>query len=246
MPVCPVHAVAARPTAPLLRRRASGAKYSRHDRFFAARDRLRARPLHHRPERCQARGRHRPAQSLAAPAAGREAARRGAAQEHPDDRPDRRRQDRDLPPPRQARRRSLHQDRSDQVHRGRLCRARRRADRARPGGDRDRADTGEKAQGRAGARPARRRGAGGQRAGRRERERHHQGRLPQAPARGRAQRQGDRDRGAGDGRRHAAVRNTGHAGRADGRDLDRRYFRQIGRRPHQDAAASRWRNPTRS
>jgi hypothetical protein len=67
-------------------------------------------------------------------------ARRGDAEEHPDDRPDRRRQDRDLPPPGQACRRALHQGRGDQVHRGRLCRPRRRADRARPGRGRDRPD----------------------------------------------------------------------------------------------------------
>ena len=37
-------------------------------------------------------------------------------------------------------------------------------------------------------------------------------------------------------RRHADVRDSRHAGRADGRDLDRRYFRQARRRAHQDAA----------
>ena len=57
-------------------------------------------------------------------------------------------------------------------------------------------------------------------------------------ARRRTQRQGDRDRGAGL-RRHAAVRHSRHAGRADGRDLDRRYFRQARRRAHQDQARER-------
>ena len=37
-------------------------------------------------------------------------------------------------------------------------------------------------------------------------------------------------------RRHADVRNPRHAGRADGRDLDRRHLRQARRRPHQDPA----------
>ena len=61
-----------------------------HDRFLAARNRLRARPLHRRAGRRQARRRHRAAQPLAAPAARRQAARGGDAEEHPDDRPDRR------------------------------------------------------------------------------------------------------------------------------------------------------------
>ena len=69
----------------------------------------------------------------------RGAARGGAAQEHPDDRPDRRRQDRDRAPPRQARPGAVPQGRGDQVHRGRLCRPRRRADRPRPGRGRDHA-----------------------------------------------------------------------------------------------------------
>ena len=66
--------------------------------LLAARDRLRARPLHRRPGRRQARRRHRAAQPLAPPAARRGAARGGDAEEHPDDRPDRRRQDRDRAP----------------------------------------------------------------------------------------------------------------------------------------------------
>ena len=46
----------------------------------------------------------------------------------------------------------------------------------------------------------------------------------------RARRQGNRDRGAAVRRRYADVRNSRHARRADGRDFDRRYFRQDGRR----------------
>ena len=60
------------------------------------------------------------------------AARGSDAQEHPDDRADGMRQDRDQPAAGEARRRAVRQGRGDQVHRGRLCRARRRADRARP------------------------------------------------------------------------------------------------------------------
>ena len=67
-----------------------------------ARDRLRARPLHRRPGGRQARRRHRAAQPLAPPAARRGAARGGGAEEHPDDRPHRLRQDRDRPPAGQA------------------------------------------------------------------------------------------------------------------------------------------------
>ena len=51
-----------------------------------------------------------------------------------------------------------------------------------------------------------------------ERQRRHQGCVPQEAARRRAGRQGDRDRGAGRRRRHADVRDSRHAGRADGRD----------------------------
>ena len=80
-----------------------GNRKASNDRFFSARDRLRARPFHRRPKGCQTRRGDRPAQPLAPPAARRPDARRGAAQEHPDDRADRLRQDRDFPPPRQAR-----------------------------------------------------------------------------------------------------------------------------------------------
>ena len=50
------------------------------------------------------------------------AARRGHAEEHPDDRPDRRRQDRDRASPGDARQRAVHEGRSHQVHRSRLRR----------------------------------------------------------------------------------------------------------------------------
>ncbi|VFT45245.1 ATP-dependent protease ATP-binding subunit HslU [Pseudomonas aeruginosa] len=59
--------------------------------------------------------------------AGR-AARRGNTEEHPHDRPPRRRKDRDRPPPGAPGERAVHQGRGDQVHRGRLCRTRRRID----------------------------------------------------------------------------------------------------------------------
>ena len=50
-------------------------------------------------------------------------------EEHPDDRADGLRQDRDFAAAGQAGRCAVPEDRSDQVHRGRLCRPRRRFDR---------------------------------------------------------------------------------------------------------------------
>ena len=102
-----------------------------HEFLHAARNRFRTRPLHRRPGRRQARRRHRAAQSLAAAAARAGIARRSAAEEHSDDRADRRRQDGDFAPSGQARAGAVHQGRSDEVHRSRLCRPRRGADRAR-------------------------------------------------------------------------------------------------------------------
>ena len=96
------------------------------------------------------------------------AARGGAAQEHPDDRADRRRQDRDLAPPGQARRRAVPQGRGDQVHRGRLCRPRRRSDHPRSGRGRHRPRARRQAQGSRGQGAAQRRGARDRRAGRRQ------------------------------------------------------------------------------
>jgi ATP-dependent HslUV protease ATP-binding subunit HslU len=81
----------------------------------------------------QARGGHRAAQPLAPPAGRREAARRDHAQEHPDDRPHRRGQDRDRAPPGAAGRRALHQGRGHQVHRGGLRRQGRGHHHPRPG-----------------------------------------------------------------------------------------------------------------
>ena len=104
-----------------------------HDRLLAPRNRFRTRSLYRWPERRKARRRHRAAQSLAAAAARRDDARRGAAQEHPHDRPDRLRQDRNRAPPRPARQCALPEGRGHEIHRSRLCRPRRRADCARSG-----------------------------------------------------------------------------------------------------------------
>ena len=110
-----------------------------------------------------------------------------------------------------------------------------------------RADAREEAQGRAGARRSRRpRSACSMRwsaptPAPRPRES-----LPQAscaPASSTTRRSRSRCRPR---RRHADVRDPRHAGRADGRDLDRRHFRQARRRAHQDAARHRARIPTRS
>ena len=176
-------------------RRLTPQRTTRNDRLLSPRNRLRAGPLHHRPGRRQARRRHRAAQPLAAPAARRQAARGGAAEEHPDDRADRRRQDRDFAAAGAARRRAVHQGRGDQIHRGGLCRPRRRADRARPGRGRHRAHPREEAQGRAGPRRAGRRDARHRCPGRTERQRFHQGDVPQEASRRRVERQGNRDRG---------------------------------------------------
>ena len=81
----------------------------------------------------QARRGHRAAQPLAPHAGRRGAARRDHAEEHPDDRADRRRQDRDRAAPGQARQRAVRQGRGHQVHRGGLRRPRRRVHRPRPG-----------------------------------------------------------------------------------------------------------------
>ena len=89
----------------------------------------------------------------------------------------------------------------------------------------------------AGARRAVGRGARARRAGRPRRQPGDARELPQEAARRRARRQGNRDRGAGL-RRHADVRDSRHARRADGRDLDRRHFRQDGR-PQEDAPRHR-------
>ena len=127
----------------------------------------------------------------------------------------------------------LHQGRSHEIHRGRLCRPRRRTDHPRSRRSRDRANPRAQAQGRAGPRPARRRGSRAGCPGRRQLQRRDARFVSQEAARRRTQRQGNRDRDP-ILRRNADVRNSGDAGRADGRDLDRRHFRQDGR-AHQDA-----------
>ena len=137
-----------------------------HDQLLSPRDRLRARPLHRRPEGCQARGGHRAAQPLAAAAAARRPQGGGAAQEHPDDRPDRLRQDRDLAPAGPAGRRAVPEGGGDQVHRGRLRRPRRRFDRARPGRGRHRPGARDQAARGQGAGREERRGARARCAGR--------------------------------------------------------------------------------
>ena len=98
----------------------------------------------------------------------------------------------------------VHQGRGHQVHRGRLCRPRRRADRARPAGDRDLHDQGQdEAPG-----PGQGRGSRGRprarRPGRRRRQRRHAAQVPQDAAQRRARRQGDRAEAEGDRRRRAS------------------------------------------
>src|SRR5438034_223786 len=110
------------------------------ERHDAAGDRARARQVHRRAGEGEARGRHRAAQPLAAPAGGRAPSSGDHAEEHPADRPDRSGQDRDCPSPGAARRRAVHQGRGDQVHRSGLRRPRRRQHRARPGRDQRQAD----------------------------------------------------------------------------------------------------------
>ena len=102
----------------------------------------------------------RAAQSHAPAEAARGAGRGHRAEEHPDDRPDRRRQDRDRPPAGAPGAVAVHQGRSVEVHRSRLRRPRRRVDGARP-----RRAGGRHGQGRAGRRSAREGAAGGRGAG---------------------------------------------------------------------------------
>ena len=101
----------------------------------------------------------------------RDEIRRKPTEEHPDDRPHRRRQDQDFPPAGGAGERAVHEGRGDQVHRGRRCRPRCRTDRARPGRGRDRPDARAQARAGQGPRPARRRGARAEGAGRGGRQR---------------------------------------------------------------------------
>ena len=101
--------------------------------LHAAPDRRRARQVRRRPGQGQARRRDRAAQPHAAAEAAGRAGRGGRAEEHPDDRADRRRQDRDRAAAGAARAVAVHQGRGVEVHRGRLRRPRRRVDGARPG-----------------------------------------------------------------------------------------------------------------
>ncbi len=186
------------------RRRSSAVKASSiDDQLLSPRDRFRARPLHRRPGRRQARRRHRAAQPLAPPAAAGRPQGGGAAEEHPDDRADGRRQDGDLAPPRQAGRRAVHQGRGDEVHRGRLRRPRRRQHhpRSRRGGAG--AGEGRQAQGRARAGREERRGARARRSGGARLVAGDAELVPQEAAHRRAERQGDRDPGRGFARRAA-------------------------------------------
>ena len=83
------------------------------------------------------------------------AGRRDRPEEHPDDRPDRRRQDRDRAPAGAARAVAVHQGRGVEVHRGRLRRPRRRVDGARSRRARRRHGARRAARGSARARPSR-------------------------------------------------------------------------------------------
>ena len=213
------------------------AQTARHDRPDPPRDRLRARPLHHRPGRRQARRRRGAAQPLAAQAAAGRHPRGGLPEEHPDDRPDRRRQDRDLAPPRQARQGAVPQGRGDQVHRGRLRRPRRRADRPRPRRRRDRHDPRGRCA--SGSRPAPTRpprtGCIDALAGEGARDQTREMFRRKLRVR-RARRQGDRARG----RRHLEpVPDDGDprpARHGHGRAQPRRHLRQGLRRPPRSAA----------
>ena len=101
-------------------------------------DRRGTGPLHRRPGPGQARRGHRPAQPHAPAEALAGDGRRGAAQEHPDDRAHRRGQDRDRPTSGPAGRLAVHQGRGVEVHRGGLRRTGRGVDGPRSGGDRHR------------------------------------------------------------------------------------------------------------
>ena len=127
----------------------------------AAADRRRARQVRRRPAPGQARGRDRAAQPDAAAEAPRRDGRGGGAEEHPDDRSDRRGKDGDRAAPRQARAVAVPEDRGVEVHRGRLRGPRRGVDDPRPHRDRrgarargaDRRSAREGEDGGGGARP---------------------------------------------------------------------------------------------
>ena len=116
----------------------------------AAADRRRARQVRRRPGQGQARGGDRAPQPDSPAAAPAGDGRGSHAEEHPDDRADRRRQDGDRAAARAAGAVAVHQGRGVEVHRGRLRRPRRRVDGARPG--RARRRHGARREGRRGAR----------------------------------------------------------------------------------------------
>ena len=159
-----------------------------------------------------------------------DAARGSDAEEHPDDRPDR------LGKTEISRRlarlaqRAVPEGRGDQVHRGRLCRPRRRADHPRPRRGRRSAMTrGEKRKDVAGHRPnSRPRSASCDALVGAERLRRDPRRLPQEAARRRTRRQGDRDRGAAGRRRHADCSRFPACPAPHRRDQSRRHLRQGG------------------
>jgi hypothetical protein len=173
-------------------------------------DRLRARPPHRRPGRPSAPWPSRCATAGAASRWPSRCAQRDHAEEHPDDRPHRRGQDRDRAPPGTAGRRALHQGRGDQVHRGRLRRpdvdtiirdlveiAVKQAREQEMKKVRARAeDAAEERVLDALLPPARAQSASApSRRQRRAPESHRAPEIPQEAARRRARRQGDRDRG---------------------------------------------------
>ena len=130
----------------------------------AAADRRGARQVRHRPGRRQTRGGDCAPQPDAPPEARARAGRGNRAEEHPDDRTDRCRQDRDRAPSGASRAVAVRQGRGVEVHRGRLRRPRRRVDGPRPRRARRRHDSRGAARGgpgkggperrRAAARPA--------------------------------------------------------------------------------------------
>ena len=141
--------------------------------------------------------------------------RRGGAEEHPDDRTDRRRQDRDRAAPRAPGRVALHQGGGLQVHRSGLRRPRRRIDGARPRGNR-RQD---------GARGARDRGAREGAAGRRgapARSAAAAGRRASGFGEGSAEADDDARPRVVDAREAARAVARRPAGRQDGRDRNAR------------------------
>ena len=146
--------------------------YLHHPVADAARNRRRARQVRRRAASGEARRRDRAAQPHAAAQALAGDGRRSGAEEHPDDRADRRGQDGNRAPSGEAGAVAVHQGRGVEVHRGGLRRPRRRVDDPRPHRDRRRtrargADRGGAREGEAGGRRARARSAAAAAAARR-------------------------------------------------------------------------------